>query len=76
MREPLPELSRPETPEPADGSWIFTMLSEGTAFLPPDQPCGSFEPKELPPQEGSPLVAMIVIAVLVTLLIVRPFIGV
>ncbi|NTU82868.1 MAG: hypothetical protein HGA45_26460 [Chloroflexales bacterium] len=69
MRDISRRLSDEEPPAPADPSWVFTMLSEGMYFPPPDPSADPFE--ESTDQSGHLLVALMVLALLVALLLVN-----
>lgn len=71
MRDISRRLSDEEPPAPVDPSWVFTMLSEGLYFPPPD-PSASADPfEESTDQSGHLLVALMVLALLVALLLVN-----
>jgi hypothetical protein len=69
MRDISRRLSDEEPLAPADPSWVFTMLSEGMYFPPPDPSVDPFE--DSTDQSAHLLVALMVLALLVALLLVN-----
>ncbi|NTU80508.1 MAG: hypothetical protein HGA45_14215 [Chloroflexales bacterium] len=67
MRDISRRLSDEEPPAPADASWVFTMLSEGMYFPPPDPSADPFE--ESTDQSGHLLLALLVALLLVNQLV-------
>lgn len=70
MQEHPPQLRPSEAPTPADYRWVFTMLSEGMVFLPHDLTEEALEREALAGQEALPITALMLIALMLTLLII------
>lgn len=69
MREFSPDQAHPEPVAPADPAWVYSMLSEGMALPNPDPAAGTSEPSDPDDAQGSLLMPLLTLALLLTLMV-------